>query len=69
MRFTSVIVLWFEVLMRFTNDILNATPTKDIQGNILGGYYIGYIMTQIFGAWLARKIGSVKVLAASMTIG
>ena len=46
-----------------------ANPLKDIQGNILGGYYIGYIMTQIFGAWLARKIGSVKVLAASMTIG
>ena len=42
---------------------------KPEKGAILGGYYIGYVITQVPGAWLSRKIGSVKLLTISMAVG
>lgn len=41
---------------------------KDKQGAILGAYFIGYVITQVPGAWLSRTIGSVKVLTLSMAV-
>ena len=43
--------------------------SKVLQGNILSAFYIGYIVTQIPGGWLANKFGGKHVMGTGLLIG
>nr|XP_039268420.1 sialin-like [Styela clava] len=39
---------------------------ENMQGLALGAYFYGYVCSQIIGAWIARKVGRVKVMGFSV---
>jgi len=43
--------------------------SKVLQGNILSAFYVGYILTQIPGGWLANKFGGKHVMGTGLLIG
>ncbi|KAL8575201.1 hypothetical protein ACOMHN_042322 [Nucella lapillus] len=38
------------------------------QGLVLGAYYYGYVIPQMFGGWLARRLGARNVLGSGMLL-
>ena len=41
---------------------------KTTQGWVMSSFFIGYLITMIFGGWLADRFGGKKVLAAGVLL-